>query len=68
MVEDKLLEHKRIEYHLKELEYYIDDCNAPAAIDRAYMLGILHDPKYKKEFDNLTNKFRHKCNCKRRII
>lgn len=67
MVEEKPLEYKRIEYHLKELEYYVDDCNASGAIDRAYLLGILHDPKYKKDFDNLNNKFREKCSCKRKI-
>lgn len=66
MVEEKTLEQKRIEYHLKELEYYVDDCNASGAIDRGYILGVLNDPIYKKEFDSLNNKFRDKCNCKHR--
>lgn len=66
MTKEKTLEAKRIEHHFRELEHYVDDCNAPAAIDRGYLLGILHDPKYRKKFDNLINKFRQKCDCKHR--
>ena len=62
----KPLEWKSIEYHLKELGYDVDNCNASGAIDRAYLLGILHEPRYKKEFDSLNNKFREKCSCKHR--